>query len=285
MLTLLLIAVTALWGWTFVLVQQVVLDPRTGIPVVPFLALRFLLAAAVLAPLALRRIRWTHARAGLGIGFVLAGGYWFQTEGLRFTTPTNSALLTGLFVACTPLWDRLLFGLRPRRDQLLAVLLSLVGMGLLVGQAPVALRVGDLLTVACAVCYGLHISLLSRFGRDADPLALTFFQMLAAGVLFGAMWPLAAPLAMPHRAVWPTILIMGVLASALAFYIQTRVQSRLPAVRTAIILSTEPLFGAFFGYWLAGDRLRAVQIAGAVLIVSAIVVAEIWPRLRQTTVP
>jgi len=63
--------------------------------------------------------------------------------------------------------------------------------------------------------------------------------------------------------------------------VQTFVQQRIPAARTAIILTMEPVFAAFFGYWLAGDRLVAIQILGAALILSALVVGEVLPILAR----
>ena len=104
--TLLLVAVTAVWGWTFVVVQ----DAIALYGVLPFLAVRFALAGAVLAPVYARRLTRRSLLVGGGIGVVLAAGYLFQTTGLLFTTPTNSGLITGLFVVFAPLADRLLFG-------------------------------------------------------------------------------------------------------------------------------------------------------------------------------
>jgi drug/metabolite transporter (DMT)-like permease len=99
-------------------------------------------------------------------------------------------------------------------------------------------------------------------------------------LLFAVLWPFTGELALPPPEVWVALLITGLLASAGAFYVQTFVQQRLPAARTAIILTMEPAFAAFFGYWLAGDRLVAVQIFGAVLILSAVFVGEVAPVLR-----
>jgi len=79
--------------------------------------------------------------------------------------------------------------------------------------------------------------------------------------------------------VWFAIILTGLVASAAAFYIQTTVQQKIPAARTAIILTMEPVFAAFFGFWLAGDRLVAIQIAGAILIVSALLVGEVLPTM------
>jgi len=275
--TLLLVGVTAVWGWTFVVVQ----DAISAFGVLGFLALRFALASAALSPILRSGVTRRTLLVGGGIGVVLATGYLFQTLGLLYTTPTNSGLITGLFVVFAPLADRLFFGVRASREVVVAVVLSLLGMVLLAGGGPAGVNPGDLLTLLCAVALGLHIALLSRYAVGHDAGGLTFAQILAMAMLFAALWPFAGTVELPPPEVWGALLITGLLASAGAFYIQTFVQQRLPAARTAIILTMEPAFAAFFGYWLAGDRLIAVQIVGAALILSAVFVGEVAPVLGR----
>jgi drug/metabolite transporter (DMT)-like permease len=274
--TLLLVGVTAVWGWTFVVVQ----DAIFAYGVLAFLALRFALASVALAPL-LPKVTRRTLLVGAGIGLVLAAGYLFQTLGLLYTTPTNSGLITGLFVVFAPLTAWVFFKVRISPLVLAAVFLSLTGMVLLAGQSPSGVRIGDALTVVCAAALGAHIALLSRYAREHDAGALAFAQMLSMAVLFSLMWPLFEPVALPPREVIAAIVLTGLVASAGAFYVQTTVQQRIPAARTAIILTMEPVFAALFGYWLAGDRLSPVQLAGAVLILSALFVGEVLPVLRS----
>jgi drug/metabolite transporter (DMT)-like permease len=274
--TLLLVGVTAVWGWTFVVVQ----DAISAFGVLGFLALRFAFAGVALAPVLLSGVTRRTLVVGSGIGLVLAAGYLFQTLGLLHTTPTNSGLITGLFVVFAPLADRLLFGVRASRRVVVAVFLSLLGMVLLTGGAPEGANPGDLLTLLCAAALGLHIALLSRYAAGHDVGGLTFAQIVVMAALFGLLWPFFEPVELPPQEVWFAIALTGLVASAAAFYVQTFVQQRLPAARTAVILTMEPVFAAFFGYWLAGDRLVAVQIVGAALILSALVVGEVAPALR-----
>jgi drug/metabolite transporter (DMT)-like permease len=274
--TLLLVGVTAVWGWTFVVVQ----DAISAYGVLGFLALRFALASIALAPLLLVMTRRTLL-VGAGIGLVLAMGYLFQTLGLLYTTPTNSGLITGLFVVFAPLAAYALFKVRVSRHIVAAVLLSLAGMVLLAGQSPSGVRIGDTLTVVCAGALGLHIALLSRYAREHNAGSLALAQMLSMAVLFSVLWPFFEPVALPPREVVFAIALTGLVASAVAFYVQTTVQQRIPAARAAIILTTEPVFAALFGYWLAGDRLSPVQLAGAALILSALFVGEVLPLLRR----
>ena len=275
--TLLLVAVTAVWGWTFVVVQ----DAIYVYGVLPFLAVRFVLAGAALAPVYAAKLTRRSLVVGGGIGVVLAAGYLFQTTGLLFTTPTNSGLITGLFVVFAPLADRLLFGASISRQVILAVALSLVGMVLLAGGGPEGANLGDLLTLLCAAALGLHIALLSRYAAYHDAGALTLAQILAMALLFVIVWPIFDSVSLPPPEVWVALLVTGLLASAGAFLVQTTVQQRIPAARTAIILTMEPVFAALFGYWLAGDRLVAVQVFGALMILSALVIGEVVPVLRR----
>ncbi len=275
--TLLLVGVTAVWGWTFVVVQ----DAIALYGVLPFLAVRFLLAGAALAPIYAARLTRRSLLVGGGIGVVLAAGYLFQTTGLLFTTPTNSGLITGLFVVFAPLADRLLFGVNTSRQVLLAIGLSLFGMVLLAGGGPEGANWGDFLTLLCAMALGLHIALLSRYAAGHDAGGLTLAQILAMALLFVVVSPFFEPVSLPPPGVWVALLVTGLLASAGAFLVQTTVQQRIPAARTAIILTMEPVFAALFGYWLAGDRLVAVQLLGAALILSALVIGEVLPVLRR----
>ncbi len=275
--TLLLVAVTAVWGWTFVVVQ----DAISVYGVIPFLAVRFILAGAALAPIYATKLTRRSLIVGGGIGAVLAAGYLFQTTGLLFTTPTNSGLITGLFVVFAPLADRLLFGANVSRQVVLAVALSLLGMVLLTGGGPESANWGDLLTLLCAAALGLHIALLSRYAASHAAGALTLAQILAMALLFAGVWPFLGPVSFPPPGVWVALLVTGLLASAGAFLVQTTVQQHIPAARTAIILTMEPVFAALFGYWLAGDRLVAVQILGVLMILSALVIGEVVPVWRR----
>ena len=117
-LTAPLIVITAIWGWTFVIVK----DGVESYAVVPFLAIRFAIGALVLAGMALPRVNRGSLRIGALIGSFLALGFLLQTFGLFHTTSTNCGLITGLFVVFSPLANYMLFGQRTGRVFWLAVL-------------------------------------------------------------------------------------------------------------------------------------------------------------------
>jgi drug/metabolite transporter (DMT)-like permease len=270
-----LLAITALWGWTFIVVQ----DALIAYAVLPFLALRFGLGTACLLPAVLRP--GSGLRAGLLPGIPLAGGYLAQTIGLQYTTASKAGLLTGLFVVITPLLAFTLARARPHPATMLAAAGALGGTILLVGPISSGNAshelLGDILEVVTAVCFSLHILLLARLapGKDASRMALS--QMAIAALLFTVGSFMHGGLPLPTPSIVLAVVITGVLASALAFWVQTFAQQRISPSRTAIILASEPAFATFFGLVLAGNRFSLLQGSGAALILAAIAWHELGP--------
>jgi drug/metabolite transporter (DMT)-like permease len=268
-----LVAVTAVWGLTFVQVK----DAVELYPLFAFLAVRFAIASATLALPGYRRLRGLGRRgsvAGAGLGLLLAAGYALQTAGLERTTVSSTGFITGLYVVFTPLLALLLFGTRIGAATLAGVGLSTLGLALLSGVDAGSLT-GDLLVLGGAAAYSLQIVLMERYAPRYDPLAFTLAEMLAAFVGFTAVAVALGQIEVPRGwTVWGALLVTGVFASALAFLVQTWAQRRTSATRTALAFAMEPVFAAAFGFWLAGDRLGAGGWAGAVLIMAGIVAAE-----------
>ena len=206
------------------------------------------------------------------IGVALAAGYLLQTVGLETTSAGNAGLLTGLFVVFTPLVDGL-FGVRIPPRTIASVVLALAGTVLLTSTGLALPRMGDLLVVGCALCFAIHIVLLSRWAPGLPPAALAMIQMLTAAVLFGgASLP---QLTAPPTGVWFAIAVTGVLASALGFLIQTWAQTHLSASRTALILVTEPAWALLAAIVFAGQHFGPLQATGAGLLLLAIVGHEV----------
>jgi drug/metabolite transporter (DMT)-like permease len=276
-LTLLLILTTAVWGWTFSAVKEAI----DAYCVIGFLAVRFAIGSASLGIVAARRITARSLVVGGLIGILVAVAHLLQTFGLRYTTATNCGLITGLFAVFGILANRILFGVRILPVFWAAAGLSLVGLYLLTGAGPSPPTLGDLLTLGCAVGFGLQIAFLDRFAQQHDPIALTFAQIASATVIFLLVWPLSEPVAWPSVEVWSALAVTGVLATAGGFYVQVLAQQQLPASRAAIILTLEPVFATLFGFLLAGDRLTGIQFTGAILMFAAVGVIEIFSAERR----
>jgi drug/metabolite transporter (DMT)-like permease len=268
-----LIAVTAVWGVTFVQVK----DAVALYPLFAFLAVRFAIATLTLAVPGAGRVR-TLGRVGMGggalLGLLLAAGYALQTAGLERTTVSGTGFITGMYVVLTPLIALALFRSRITSAAWAGVAVSTVGLALLSG-VHAGSAAGDLLVLAAAVVYSLQIVLMERLAPRYDAVAFTLVEMGAACVGLGVVALARSELGMPHGwTVWGALLVTGVFASALAFLVQTWAQRRTSATRTALAFAMEPVFAALFGITLAGDRLGALGWAGCAAIMAGIVLAE-----------
>jgi drug/metabolite transporter (DMT)-like permease len=268
------VGVTAVWGWTFVVVKNAIAE----YPTLPFLQLRFILAFLVMAVLVRRLPTRRELLVGLAAGSVLAVAYLTQTLGLSLISPGNAGLITGLLVLFTPLLDRV-FGVPLKRRTIVAVIVAVIGIGMLTG-GPSGFGLGDVLVIVCAVLFALHIVLLSRWSPRLSAAPLAMVQMGACALIFsaGGTWTLR----MPSTDVWIAIVITGVFASALAFYIQTWAQAHIDASRTALIIAMEPAWAVAAAVVLAGQRFGFLQAAGAALVLAAIVGHELAPLKFKT---
>ena len=268
-----LIAVTAVWGVTFVQVK----DAVDVYPLFAFLAVRHAIATGALAVAGGRRLL-TLGRSGFAAGAVLGGllglGIGLQTAGLERTTVSSTGFITGLYVVLTPLFGLLIFRTTVGLEVWAGVVLSVVGLALLSG-VDVGSPVGDLLVLASAAAQALQIVMVERFATRYDAIALTLVQMGACFVGFLVIALALGQLEVPHgRTVWGALIVTGVFASALAYLIQVWAQRRISAARIAIVFSLETVFAGIFGYWLADDRLGWLGWGGCAVILAGIVLAE-----------
>ena len=268
-----LIAVTAVWGVTFVQVK----DAVAIYPLFAFLAVRYAIATGALALAGGARVRtlgrsgWT---AGALVGSLLGLGIGLQTAGLERTTVSSTGFITGLYVVFTPVFGLALFRTSVAVEVWLGVAFALAGLAMLSG-VPVGTTGGNLLVLASAAAQALQIVALERYARRYDAIALTLVQMAVCLATFLVIALALGQLEVPRGwTVWGALLVTGLFASALAYLIQVWAQRRLSAARIAIVFSLETVFAGIFGYWLSGDRLGWLGWGGCVLILAGIVVAE-----------
>jgi drug/metabolite transporter (DMT)-like permease len=268
-----LVAVTAVWGVTFVQVK----DAVALYPLFAFLAVRFAIASGTLAVPGWRRVRSLGprgVRSAVVAGAMVAGGYALQTAGLERSSVSSTGFITGTSVVLTPLLALALFRMRVARAAWAGVVLATIGLALLAGIHGGSPG-GNALVLGGAALFALQIVVMERFAPRYDAIAFTLAEMLTAFAGLLAIAAVRGELSVPRGwTVWGALLVTGVFASALAFLVQTWAQRRASATQTALVFSLEPVWAAFFGLTLAGDRLGAVGWAGCAVIMAGIVVAE-----------
>lgn len=266
-LTLLL--VTAVFGWTFVVVKDVLAE----YPVLPYLGLRFGIAVLTLALLLRRWPSRADFRVGLPVAGILALGYLFQSEGMVSIQPGIAGLLTGLFVVFTPLLDKLFFRSQLRVKTIVSAGAALIGTALLTGTGP-GFSLGDLLVVLSAVAFAGQIVLLSHAKGSVGQLGMVQMTVCA-----GVFLLLGATAGVPYPRISGSVafalVVTGVLASALAVVAQTWAQRQMSASRAGLLLAAEPGWALGFAVVLTGERLDLVQLLGALVLMAAIIGHEI----------
>jgi drug/metabolite transporter (DMT)-like permease len=268
-----LVAVTAIWGVTFVQVQNAV----ALYPLFAFLAVRFAISTVVLAPFAWRPLRSLPLRgylAGCGAGALLALAYGLQTAGLERTTVSSTGFITGLYVVLTPLLALVLFKTRVPAAAWAGVGLSVVGL-LLLNGVPGGSPLGNALVLGNAVAQTFQIVAMERYAPRYDPRVLTFLQMATAFVGFAVIAVALGQLEVPHGwTVWGALLVTGVFAGALGYLVATWVQARTTAARAALVFTLEAPFAALFGVLLADEVLGWLGWTGCAVMLAGIVLAE-----------
>jgi len=214
------------------------------------------------------------------LGGILGLGYITQTFGLVKASASIAGFITGMFVVFTPLFGWLFLRKKINARTLVAVVLATAGLALL-GLHGWKMGAGELLCVACAVCYALHILGLGEWSARYPLYRFSLLQILTVAVIALAV---AAPGGLklpPDSGVWLAVGITAVLATAGAFFVQTWVQSLVSPARISIVMCMEPVFAGVFGVLLAGDRLTVRIIAGMLCVLLAMIIDQVRPFFRR----
>jgi drug/metabolite transporter (DMT)-like permease len=288
---LMLLAVAMVWGTSY----GVAKGALVFFPVLGLLALRFGLTFIVLSP-ALRSLRQAKASelAGtLGTGVLLLSVLLAETFGLSLTRASNAAFLISLCVVLTPLVEWVLLHRKPSRVEGVAVLLSLAGAALVSGGVFIP-TAGDALILLAALLRALMICVTRRVMRDATLAPLYVTAVQSGTVMFGSVaaallcssqpWP-ALPTLAGHGSFWISIGYLVIACTLFSFFAQNFAVKRSSPTRVALLMGSEPAFGALFAYVWLGEQLSVWGWVGGGLIVFASLLATVrWQRSEHVPV-
>lgn len=282
-----LLAAAIIWGGAFVAQKRAEI---LGVEVLPLISMRFLLGAAVLAPLLLWRIPHAGARhgrrardhwvGGTAAGAVLFVGAVLQQAGLIWTTPGVAGFITGLYVLFVPLFG-VLVGVRAGAAVWIGAGLASVGLYLMSVHGRIELNPGDALVLVGAMAWAVHVLVIGWAAPRTDPIVLSVIQFAVTGVL-AAIASLAtgrSPFEGATAATWD-IAYLGVAAVAIAFTLQVMGQRVTPAPHAVIILSLEAVFAAVGGALLLGERFGLEAILGGSLMLAGAVISQVMEPPR-----
>jgi len=263
-----------LWGWTFVIVKNGVsnYDPFS------FVFIRFtftLLFMIFLIYLFKIKISKEIFLKGLLAGFFLFSAYLFQTIGLKYTSPTNSAFITSISIPITPFFSYLLTKRKIILKTYIAIIIVMIGLYFLFGGEIKNINFGDFLTLICAIFWALHISTIGHFSLNDESLSFLFSQIWTVFILssISVLITKKEVLPIPKNSFLGAI-VVAIFATLIPFYIQIKHQNKKNTIKTAFIFATEPIFANILEFILLGTIYSLINYFGMLLIFLSSFIAQ-----------
>jgi drug/metabolite transporter (DMT)-like permease len=288
-----LAAIALIWGATFVLVKDALNDITPAL----FLAIRFSVATIALVTVVSFRPsnspesvlpeaapKYGLIRGGLFTGTFLYSGYLLQTIGLKYISPAKSGFITGLYIVLVPFFGAAVYKSAPQIAEVVGVAAAFLGLALLTSEGDLfAMGKGDLLTVGAAIAFAVHLLAVAHYSRRTSYEWLAVSQLgVCAGLALATCWLVESPAVLWSGRVWLAIGVTSLLATALAFALQTWAQRYTTATRAAIIFALEPVFAWLTSFVVANEVLSKRAVSGALCILAGILLVELKPFSRRT---
>jgi drug/metabolite transporter (DMT)-like permease len=273
---LMLLLVAVVWGTSYGVAKQTF----SFYPVLGVLALRFGISFVVLLPglLTLRQVSWREIAGAVGTGLMLFAVLAAEMSGITLTTAANAAFLISLCVGFTPMVEWLILKRRPRSSEWLAAAVSVLGAAMLAGGGSVKLNPGDGLIVLAAALRALNVCVTRRvmLNTKLSSLSVTGLQsgVVAAGSIVACFvvnrngLP-ALPSFGGHLGFWIGVVYLSVACTLFAFFAQNYALTKSSPTRAALLMGSEPAFGAVFACLLLGESVSVMGWLGGGLIVLA----------------
>ncbi|WP_078410998.1 DMT family transporter [Priestia abyssalis] len=276
-----LLVTAIIWGSGFV-VTAIALEYLTAYQV---MAGRFVLATIILIMLfgyKFKKFTTSVVWKGAILGTILYIAFALQTVGLEYTTPSKNAFLTAVNVVIVPIIAYLVYKRRIDRYELFGSGLAIVGIGLLSLQGSMTINIGDVLSLLCAVGFAFDIFYTNLFVQKEDAISLTIVQFITASLISAAVVFIQGdiPTTMEKEAMY-SIVYLAVFSTTIAYIFQNIAHQYTTAAKAAIILSTESLFGMVLSVLFLKEVLAGRMVLGAMLILMAVLIAEIKPSYRK----
>ncbi len=273
-----LFTVALSWGTTFIIVQDAIKD----IPVFAFLFLRFFLSFILMILLSLKYIKQldkTLVSSGIFLGTLFFLGYATQTYGLLYTKSSIVAFITGLNVVIVPMVVYLLFKQKVYIFSIIGATVAAFGLWLLTGAGGLdSFGKGEFYSLLCATFFAIHIVYTAKLSKRYNIFLLVSIELFTVAMLSFFTSLLIDPFTFPKEYSYPLILALVttvLFATVYALFMQTYMQQFTTPAKTAIIFTMEPASAAVFSYFYAGEVLSTTQVAGAVIMIAAMLIAEI----------
>lgn len=276
---LLLLSITVFWGISFPFTKFALEDFSP----IALVFLRFFITVVVFFFIYYKKLQirsFKEWRYGFILGFLLFLGFITQTTGMKYTTASNSAFITGTNVLLVPFALFFISGRKPKIQNLIGIIIVTTGLYYLTGIGVSGLNYGDFITLFCTVSFALHIVLLDKYSKITDIIHLVFGQFLAMTALSLVYMIVAEYFIYENLKMNFTtsssslVLFLSLFGTLLVFFLMTKFQGMTNPIKASIIYNMEQVFATFFAFFLLDERLTFIQIIGALIMITGLVVSE-----------
>lgn len=272
-----ILLVAMFWGMGFVAAKFVLMDMD------PFNLLGYRYGFALIVMLIIGakyviNIDKKTLKAGCVIGVIMFTGNIIQTIALQYTTPGKQTFITCMYTVIVPLMTWLFFKEKTSKKMIWAAVTAFVGIGFLTLQDNLTIGFGDALTFVFAITFSMHVILVGRFMKNMEPMSFAIVQIATCAVLSISTAAIFGGNAGVSNLSTGGVLGMAQLVflnTVFAFILQNACQKIAPPAHTAVLMSTETVFGAFFAICFAGEIFSKRMIIGSMLMFLALIISNL----------
>ena len=282
---LILFAITFSWGLSFPLIKI----SLNFISPFFFLFVRFFITLLLFYFIFRKKIEikdFENWKKGIILGIFLFAGFAFQTIGLKYTTASKSAFITGTAIILIPFVQYLILKIKPKPENITGGLIVLAGLYILSEAYITVPNFGDILTAVCSASFAVHIVLLNKFTTENNFYYMAFGQFLAmAGLslLFLIIFEIGIfgefKLEI-NSTLLLTLIYSSLIATLASIILVTKYQQETTPLRAGIIYSMESVFAVFFAFIILGEILNLNQITGALIMITGLLISEFYGYIK-----
>lgn len=283
-----LLIITFIWGGTFIFTKIGLHD----CPPAFYLLLRILIAltiSLIFFGKYLLKLNPTTLTQGLLLGFFFGGGFLLQTYGLKFTTVSKSAFITGMAVVFTPFVFKFLIKKRIANWHKIAVVVAFVGLYIFTNPSISNINLGDFLTLISTIFWAFYITYMDIFTKDKTTLGetaqLVILQLFTCGIMSLIVF-LGIDFNDFYFELSSNLIISlaynSIIASFLLTLIHTSVQKFTTPVKAALIFSLEPVIASFIAMVAINEILVLREYVGAAVMFIGVLISEIGDFVFKT---
>jgi drug/metabolite transporter (DMT)-like permease len=259
-------------------------------PPFTYLFIRFIVTLIIFSVIYYRKIikfTFNEFKYGVYLGVFLFIAFLAQTTGLRYTTASNSAFITGTNIVLIPFAQILIIKSKPRLENIIGIFVVVLGLYFLTNIKRDEINTGDFLTIFCAIATAIYIVLLDKFSEKTDTNALIFGQFLTTTILtlFFVLF-LEDSFFDSMKITWNAPLIGTLIFTALfntflGLFLSTKYQKYTTPVRAGLIYNMEQIFAVILAYFILSELLSTIQIIGAVIMILGVIISEFYTVILE----